>query len=102
MTELNYYNKLAKYKSAFVGHHIFPINFLLAKHIEVLMCGCLGFFEKNDLLFSQLGLIEFVHYIPCTDESGDVIDDYDFYINICFCFSAYCYLSSLSAYKVFF
>jgi hypothetical protein len=81
MTELNYYNELSKYKAAFVGHHIFPINFLLAKHIEVLMCGCLGFFEKNDLLFSQLGLIEFVHYIPCTNESNDVINNYDFYIN---------------------
>jgi hypothetical protein len=47
LTELNYYLKLSEYKGAFVGHHEYPLNFLLAKHIEVLMCGCLGFFEKN-------------------------------------------------------
>lgn len=79
MTEMNYYNKLAEYKGAFVGHYIFPLNFLLAKHIEVLMCGCLGFFEKNPLLKEQLGLIEFEHYIPCTDEGGNLIEDEKFY-----------------------
>lgn len=79
MTEMNYYNKLSEFKGAFVGHHVYPINFLLAKHIEILMCGCLGFFERNNLLYEELGLIEFVHYIPCTDENGDVIDDYEYY-----------------------
>ena len=78
MTELKYYNELTKYKSAFVGHHDFPINFLLAKHIEVLMCGCLGFFEPNPLLKSELGLIEFEHYIPCFDNNG-LIKDINFY-----------------------
>jgi len=78
MTELNYYNELTKYKSAFVGHYIFPINFLLAKHIEVLMCGCLGFFEPNPLLKEQLGLVEWLHYIPCYDENG-LIKDVNFY-----------------------
>ena len=80
MTELNYYKELSKYKAPFVGHHNFPLNFLLAKHIEVLMCGCLGFFEPNPLLQEQLGLIEYVHYIPCFDESG-LIKDKSFYIN---------------------
>ena len=75
MTDLNYYNEISKYKGAFVGHHAFPINFLLAKHIEVLMCGCLGFFEPNPLLKEQLGLIEYVHYIPCFDENGLIKDD---------------------------
>jgi hypothetical protein len=75
MTELNYYNEISKYKGAFVGHHAFPIDFLLAKHIEVLMCGCLGFFEPNPLLKEQLGLIEYVHYIPCFDENGLIKDD---------------------------
>jgi len=79
MTELNYYNEISKYKAAFVGHHVFPINFILAKHIEVLMCGCLGFFEPNALLKDQLGLIEYVHYIPCFNEDG-LIRDKDFYI----------------------
>jgi len=75
MTELNYYKELSKYKAAFVGHYVYPINFLLAKHIEVLMCGCIGFFEPNPLLKDQLGLIEYVHYIPCFDENGLIKDD---------------------------
>lgn len=80
MTEINYYNELSKYKSAFVGHHNYPLNYLLAKHIEVLMCGCLAFFEPNILLKEQLGLIEYEHYVPCFDENG-LIKDEDFYIN---------------------
>ena len=75
MTELNYYKELSKYKAAFVGHYVYPLNFLLAKHIEVLMCGCIGFFEPNPLLKEQLGLIEYVHYIPCFDENGLIKDD---------------------------
>jgi len=78
MTELNYYKELSKYKAAFVGHYVYPLNFLLAKHIEVLMCGCIGFFEPNPLLKDQLGLIEYVHYIPCFDENG-LIKDPSFY-----------------------
>ena len=81
MTEMNYYNKLSEYKGAFVGHHLFPINFCLAKHIETLMCGCLGFFERNPLLKEELGLIEFIHYIPCSDEYGNLIQDVSFYTN---------------------
>lgn len=80
MTELNYYDELTKYKAAFVGHYKPPIDFLLAKHIEVLMCGCLGFFEPNPLLEIELGLIEFEHYVPCCDENGEVIKDESFYI----------------------
>lgn len=79
MIGLKYYNELTKYKAAFVGHHIFPIDFCLAKHIEVLMCGCLGFFEPNPLLKEQLGLIEYVHYIPCF-ENGELIKDPNFYL----------------------
>jgi len=81
MTEINYYNKLSKFKGAFVGHLLFPINYLVAKHIEVLMCGCLGFFEKNPLLKDELGLIEFEHYIPCSDDNGNLIKDEKFYID---------------------
>jgi len=78
MTEGRYYRELSKYRGAFVGHYVFPINFLLAKHIEVLMCGCLGFFEPNPLLEKQLGLIEYVHYVPCF-ENGALIKDDKFY-----------------------
>lgn len=78
MTEWNYYNKLSNFKGAFVGCHDFPLNFLLAKHIEVLMCGCLGFFQPNHLLESQLGLKNGIHYVSCYDDKG-LIEDYDFY-----------------------
>lgn len=78
MTELNYYNRLSNFKGAFVGHYEFPLNYVLAKHIEVLMCGCLGFFEPNPLLESQLGLKEYVHYIPCYKD-GALIEDANFY-----------------------
>jgi hypothetical protein len=81
MTEMNFYSKLTNFKGAFVGHYSFPLDFALAKHIEVLMCGCLGFFERNDILKSQLGLEEFVHYIPCTDENGELIKDFNFYMD---------------------
>ena len=80
MTDMNYYKKLCQYKGAFVGNYVYPINFLLAKHIEVLMCGCLGFFERNHLLKEQLGLIEYVHYIPATDPKGNVISNINYYI----------------------
>jgi hypothetical protein len=80
MTDMNYYKKLCQYKAAFVGNYVYPINFLLAKHIEVLMCGCLGFFERNHLLKEQLGLIEYVHYIPATDPKGNVISNINYYI----------------------
>lgn len=80
MTELNFYKKLSEFKGAFVGHHDFPLNFLLAKHIEVLMCGCLAFFEPNPLLESQLGLKEGVHYVSCYKD-GMMIEDHLFYKN---------------------
>ena len=78
MVEINYYNKLSEFKGAFVGHYEFPINFCLAKHIEILMCGCLGFYEPNPLLESQLGLKAFEHYVPCYKD-GKLIDDIEFY-----------------------
>lgn len=80
MFGLNYYNKLSEFKGAFVGHYDFPINFCLAKHIEVLMAGCLGFYEPNPLLQTQLGLKEFEHYVPCYKD-GNLIEDIEFYKN---------------------
>jgi hypothetical protein len=79
MREINYYKKLAEYKGAFVAHYNFPLNYLLGKYLEVLMCGCLGFFENNPLLESQLGLIAFIHYIPCSDTNGNIISDISYY-----------------------
>jgi hypothetical protein len=61
---LEYYKKLASYKGAIVGLAKFPLNFLLAKVIEVLGSGCLGFFEASTLYKERLGLEEYIHYIP--------------------------------------
>jgi hypothetical protein len=63
---LNYYKNLCMYKGAFVSTANKPIDYLLAKHIEVLMCGCIGFFDESPLLKKELGLIAFEHYVPCT------------------------------------
>ena len=76
---INYYNELVKYKGAFVGLYNYPLNFLLAKIIEVLFCGCLGFFDKSSLLKTELGLLEFVHYIPITNNKNELIKDINYY-----------------------
>ena len=78
MTEIKYYQLLTDFKGAFVGHYRFPLDYLLAKHIEILMCGCLGFFEENELL-NEMGLIPFKHYIPSTDRNGNLIKNVDYY-----------------------
>jgi len=66
---INYYKVLAKYKGAFFGYHQYPLNFNLAKIIEILSVGCIGFFEESPLLEKELGLIAFKHYVPCTSEN---------------------------------
>ena len=61
---LKYYEKLSNYKGAILGLAKYPVNFLLAKVIEILGCGCLGFFEESPLYNQRLGLKEYIHYIP--------------------------------------
>jgi len=63
---INYYKILGSYKGAFFGYYDYPMNFNLAKIIEILAVGCIGFFEESPLLKEELGLIPFVHYVPCT------------------------------------
>jgi hypothetical protein len=71
---LEYYKKLSEYKGAIVGLAKFPINFLLAKVIEVLGSGCIGFFEASSLYKERLGLEEYIHYIPIEfDENNELI-----------------------------
>ena len=76
---LNYYDKLVEYQGAFFAYYEAPKNFNLAKIIEILACGCLGFFEKSVLLEEELGLKEFEHYVPITDEKGNLIEDLKYY-----------------------
>lgn len=71
---LNYYNKLSEYKGAILGLAKYPVNFLLAKVVEILGCGCLGFFEESSLYEERLGLKEYVHYIPVEIKNNDDIE----------------------------
>ena len=77
---INYYKILGKFKGAFFGYYEYPKNFNLAKIIEILSMGCIGFFEYSPLLEKELGLIEMKHYVPCTKkEDGKLITDVEYY-----------------------
>lgn len=79
---INYYNELSKYKGALFGLANFPINFLLAKVIEILGCGCIGFFEYSDQYDIQLGLEEWIHYVPIYKENNTLIFENENYNTI--------------------
>jgi hypothetical protein len=77
---INYYKILGKFKGAFFGYYEYPKNFNLAKIIEILSMGCIGFFEYSPLMEKELGLIAMEHYIPCTNkENGKLITDIEYY-----------------------
>jgi hypothetical protein len=67
---INYYDELSKYKGALFGLANFPINFLLAKVIEILGSGCIGFFEYSEEYDIHLGLKEWEHYVPIYKENN--------------------------------
>ena len=77
---LNYLKTIARYKGAFFGYGAKPCNFNLAKIIEILMCGTIGFFEFSPLLERDLGLVAFKHYVPLTDSNGKLIRDPAYYL----------------------
>ena len=66
----HYYDKLSEYKICILGLANYPVNFLLAKVIEILGTGSLGLFQKSDLYYKRLGLIKNKHYIEI-----DIIND---------------------------
>ena len=77
---INYYKILGKFKGAFFGYYNYPKNFNLAKIIEILSMGCIGFFEFSPLLEKELGLIAMEHYVPCTEKKdGKLITDVEYY-----------------------
>jgi hypothetical protein len=71
-----YYNTLKSYKACFFGFGMKPLNFCLAKIVEILACGCIGFFEYSPRLEIDLGLKPFVHYVPIkvTDDNKPIFD----------------------------
>ena len=75
---INYYKILGSYFGAFFAYYDAPMNFNLAKIIEILSVGCIGFFEESPLLQEELGLIPYVHYVPCT-QNGELIIKTKFY-----------------------
>lgn len=78
---LNYLKILASYKGAFFGFFKKPLNYPLAKIIEILGSGTLGFFEDSPILEEQLGLIKFKHYIPIlVDKNNKMIFESDYYL----------------------
>tara|TARA_B100000886_G_scaffold338830_1_gene302599 strand:- start:8663 stop:9664 length:1002 start_codon:yes stop_codon:yes gene_type:complete len=78
----NFYNKLSEYKGAILGLGCFPINFLLAKVIEILGSGCIGFFEESELYFKRLNLIENIHYISIKKNENNLVFDNNKFENI--------------------
>lgn len=78
---LEYLKIISSYKGAFFTYAKKPLDFNLAKIIEILMCGTLGFFEYSPLLETELGLKEFVHYIPITKNDGTFITDAKYYFH---------------------
>ena len=69
----NFYGKLSEYKGAILGLGCYPINFLLAKVIEILGSGCIGFFEESKLYFERLNLIENIHYISIKKNENNLV-----------------------------
>jgi hypothetical protein len=81
---INYYKKLGQFRGAFFGYYEYPKNFNLAKIIEILSMGCIGFFEYSPLLEKELGLIAMKHYIPCTygEHMNLIYNEHKSFINI--------------------
>jgi len=80
-TGLNYYKILSSYAGAFFGFAQWPQNYVLAKIIEILCCGTLGFFEYNPQLEQILGLIKFKHYVPIlVDQNNTPLFNTDYYL----------------------
>ena len=77
---INYLKTINEYKGAFFGYGKKPWNCNLAKIIEILMCGSIGFFEFSPLLEKELGLIAFKHYVPITNYEGKLIADVNYYL----------------------
>lgn len=71
---VNYYNKISEYKGALFGLANNPLNFLLGKVIEILGCGCIGFFEYTYQYEEYLGLKEWVHYVPIYKNKKNELD----------------------------
>jgi hypothetical protein len=77
---LMYIELMSKYMGVFICFGSFPIDFPLAKVIEVFLAGCLAIIEPKKFLFDDYGLIPFEHYIPLLiDKDEKLILDIKYY-----------------------
>ena len=75
----NYYDKLSEYKICILGLANHPLDFLLAKVIEILGTGSLGLFQKSNLYYERLGLIKNKHYIEIDIVNNKLVLDNEKY-----------------------
>ena len=75
----NYYDKLSEYKICILGLANYPLDFLLAKVIEILGTGSLGLFQKSTLYYERLGLIKNKHYIEIDFVNNKLVLDNEKY-----------------------
>ena len=75
----NYYDKLSEYKICILGLANHPLDFLLAKVIEILGTGSLGLFQKSTLYYERLGLIKNKHYIEIDFVNNKLVLDNEKY-----------------------
>lgn len=79
-TGLDYYKLLNGYKGAFMAYLVHPINYPVAKIVEILACGTLGFFQYDKVL-DEMGLVRFKHYVPIKmDNLGKMDMDEKYYL----------------------
>lgn len=79
-TGVNYFRKICKYKGAFVGFYDKPIDYVVAKIIEIMACGSILFVDEKPEL-EKYGIKKFVHYVPILfDNKKNIIDDDKYYL----------------------
>jgi hypothetical protein len=77
---MRYINKLSKYMAAFICFGYHPIDFPLAKILEIFLSGALAIIEPKDFLLNEYGLVAFEHYIPLLlDNKNKLVIDYEYY-----------------------
>ena len=69
-----YIYKLAEYKGCLVDLPIFPLNYPVYKHLEILQSGSLCFSLYHENLEKYLKLKMYYHYIPIFIENNEIVN----------------------------
>jgi hypothetical protein len=70
---------LQQYMAVFILFGHYPIDFMLCKILESMLAGNTVIIEYKPYLKSQLGLQEYVHYVPLLVFEGKLVLDVDYY-----------------------